>query len=288
MKILVFGANNELGKHYTRLLKQEARAFVSVRDNESGVLDKLNDLITEVRPTQLVNLSLNPGLFRSEQAIEKERSELLSQSCRILLKASKKLKIPLLQHSTVAVFDGSNPKPYLETDTCKANNPLGKLALSLEKKVAKIPQHIILRTEGIYGPESSCFFQDCIALCKANKGRLELLDQRCSPTPVGDVARVILAINKQVDCDADAWGVFHYCALQATHRHTFVEKFLQEAAHLDKEIADVIDELQIETQQSNKSQLENSVLDCSKIMATYGIKQRSRGTSLKEQIAALY
>ncbi len=290
MKLLVFGSNSPLGKSFTQLLKKESVTYIAISDDEPSIYeaDRLATLIKEAEPSQLINLSLNPGLFQSETVISKERISQLSNACTILLKSAKTLKIPFILHSSVAVFDGSNPKPYLETDSCSPKNPLGKLALILEKKVAKYERHIILRTEGVFD-SGTAFIGNTIKDCIANKGKLMLLDQRCSPTPIEDVARVLLAINKQLACNsASPWGVHQYCALQATHRHTFVEDFLIEAAKFDKALAKVIKNLEISRQETSKAQLENSVVDCQHIMSSFGIKQRSRGGAIKELIADLY
>lgn len=279
-----------MGQSFTRLLKRESITYVAIRDDEPAIYQpsKLASLIRDTQPSQIMNLSLNPGLFQSEAALSKQRIEQLNQACSSLLKAAKALKVPLVHHSSVAVFDGSNPKPYLESDPCKPKNPLGKLALVLEKKVAKYSQHIILRTEGIFDVTNTAFFESYIDACKQQQGKIELLDQRCSPTPAADVVRVLFAINRQLDCNASPWGTYHYCALQATHRHTFVEDFLTEASKFDKPLAAVIDNLEITTKESTKTQLENSVVDCQLIMSGFGIKQRSRGTTVKELIASLY
>lgn len=238
MKLLVFGSNSPLGKSFTQILKKESIAFIAISDDEASLYetDRLATLINEAQPSQLLNLSLNPGLFQSEVVISKERIGQLTQACSILLKSSKSQKIPLVHHSSVAVFDGSNPKPYLETDTCSPKNPLGKLALNMEKKVAKYEKHIILRSEGIFDIDTA-FVDNYIKECKEHKGKLILLDQRCSPTPAADLGRVLFAINKQLACNASPWGVHQYCALHATHRHKFVEDLLNEAAEFDTALA---------------------------------------------------
>lgn len=290
MKLLVFGANSQLGQDLTLILKREALKYVAVRDDEASLYQgsTLSELIRQAAPSQILNLSLNPGLFQSEADIDKQRSERLLQASVLLVKAAKSLKVPLIHHSSVAVFDGSNPKPYPETENPSPKNPLGKLALSLEKKVAKYERHVILRTEGIFGLGNPEFFRHCIESCKQDQGKLVLLDQRCSPTPVADAARVVFAINRQLDCNASPWGIFHYCALQATHRHTFVEDFLKLAAEYDRKLAAIMPRLEISTQASGKTQLENSVVDCNKIMATFGIRQRSRGDALRDLIKSIY
>ncbi len=289
MKLLVFGSNSPLGQSFTQLLERESIPFVAIRDDEPDIYEGsvLFNLIKNSQADQLLNLSLDPGLFQSEAIISKQREDRLTEACATLIKVAGLLKTPLIHHSSVAVFDGSNAIPYLETDACKPKNPLGKLALSLEKKVSKYQRHIILRTEGIF-EFATTFFKDCIKTFKEQEGKLILLDQRCSPTPIIDVARVLLAINRQLDCNAIPWGVFHYCSLQATHRHTFVEDFLTEASNYDSDLKALMPKLEINTQESTKVQLENSVVDCQKIMASFGIKQRSRGLAVKELIEAIY
>jgi hypothetical protein len=53
-------------------------------------------------------------------------------------------------------------------------------------------------------------------------------------------------------------------------------------------LAKIIGNLEISTKETTKTQLENSVVDCQHIMSSFGIKQRSRGSAIKELIANIY
>ena len=41
-------------------------------------------------------------------------------------------------------------------------------------------------------------------------------DRRGNPTPADDAARVILAVLKQLDCQAPLWGTYHYGGHEAS------------------------------------------------------------------------
>jgi dTDP-4-dehydrorhamnose reductase len=114
------------------------------------------------------------------------------------------------------------------------------------------------------------------------------MHHRFSPTPAEDAARVMLAIAHQVDCRANAWGTYHYCALQAVNQEQFVEGFLQQAGELDPVLQKTLKNLELKLQDSEPPYIANSALDCSHIMATFGIKQRPRGEAVTAMINSLY
>ena len=50
------------------------------------------------------------------------------------------------------------------------------------------------------------------------------------PTTAEDVARVLLAITKQLSCNIDVWGTFHYAASEPIDEFSLAEVTLAEAS----------------------------------------------------------
>src|SRR5690606_38305858 len=125
--------------------------------------------------------------------------------------------IILLQPSSYRVFDGSRVTAYSETDEPQPLGPLGRALLDMEQAARSLcPRHVIRRSgwrrhegrDGVLGR----------VLNRLEQGEpLGLADgRRGNPCPVDDVARVLLAIRKQLDCAAPLWGTYHYGAQEAT------------------------------------------------------------------------
>lgn len=201
----------------------------------------------------------------------------------------KHLNLPLLHHSTSFVFDGQKVHPYSESDE---TNPVCRYGMSKwygERAIRDaLPLHVILRTDWVFSRDRPNFFQMHIEACKRNHGKLEVMNHRFSPTPAADVARVFLAIARQVDCAAEAWGTYHYCALQAMSQENFVEQFLIEAGKYDPELAEVLPALQVTKLPVQPPYIANTVLSTQRIFETFGIKQRSRAGELTALLQQLY
>ena len=97
-----------------------------------------------------------------------------------------------------------------------------------------------------------------------------------------------MGIVYQVDCHAEVWGTYHYNAMQPVNQDGFVMHVLEEAAKLDKELEKILPELEIELLPVERPYIRNSALNCAKIMATFGIKQRSRGEGVTGVINEIY
>jgi len=123
---------------------------------------------------------------------------------------------------------------------------------------------------------------------KNNNGKIGVVDNRFSPTHAGDVARVVLGIARQVDCNAEVWGVYHYSALQPVNQDQFVLHCLEEAAKHDPVLAEKMTSMVMDLLPVEAPYIRNTSLNCEKIMMTFGIKQRSRAAGVTEVIEALY
>lgn len=293
MKLLVFGANTQLGRELSRLLTDKDVAFATLTSDDVDVLKpkEVVKAVSRINPTQLINVSTFANLQKAEADPEAARiCDLVNtEGVTALARVCEQLNIPMLHHSSSYVFDGVKKEPYREEDetnpTCRYGKSkwLGERALRDETK-----RHIILRTDWLFSAFRGHYFRNLIDTCKKQKGRVEVVDNRFSPTHAGDAARVILGIARQVDCNAEVWGTYHYNAMQPVNQDQFVQHVLEEAGKLDKVLAAVLPDLKIELLPVEKPYIHHSSLNCEKLMATFGIKQRSRGAGVIAVLEALY
>ncbi len=293
VKILVFGDDSILGQDLVRMLDARGVNYETLNKSDVDIL-KSRDVvraISGINPTQLVNVATYSNLLKVEtdQDAAKLCDLVNTEGVASLARVSEQLNIPLIHHSSSYVFDGTKKDTYTEEDTTNPVSRYGQSKWYGERTLREeASQHIILRTDWLFSDSRGSYFRRIIEECKNSKGKVEVVDNRFSPTHTADVARVVYAIIMQIDCNAQAWGTYHYNALQPLNQDQFVELVLEEAAKLDKDIDKLLPSLKIERLPVELPYLKNSSLNCEKIMGTFGIKQRSRGEGVVNVLEQMY
>lgn len=293
MKLLVFGANSQLGRELSSLLADNQVDVVTLTTDELDVLKpkEVFKTVSRINPTQLINVSTYTNLQKAESDPEAARlCELVNtEGVTALARVCEQLGIPMLHHSSSYVFDGKKKETYTEEDEANPQCRYGRSKWYGERTLREeTEKHIILRTDWLFSRHRSNYFLNLIDTCKKQKGKVSVVDNRFSPTPAADAARVIFGIVKQVDCNADVWGTYHYNATQPVNQDAFVQHVLEEAAKLDKRLDKIMPDLKLELLTVSAPYIRNSALNCEKIIATFGIKQRTRGSGVIDVIESLY
>lgn len=293
MKLLLLGAESQLGTALTRVLQEQHIDHAVLATDELDLLKQMEVLkkVTRNSPTQVIHLSFSIGLAQAENDPDAaSRFDIINtRGLSTLAEVCRHLNLPLLHQSSSYVFDGQKVHPYSELDETNPACRYGQSKWYGERAIRDtLPAHVILRTDWMFSKERNRYFRDHIAACKQGSGKIAVMSNRFSPTPARDVALVLLAIAKQVDCAAEVWGTYHYCALQPMSQDHFVENFLQEAARYDEELAIAVKTLQITRLPVHLPYIPNSALNCQRIFDTFGIKQRSRAAELSRLVQDIY
>lgn len=293
MKLLVVGGDSLTGMALQALLAEQKVEHKVLVGGNLNLLQKMEvaKAVSQYAPDQIINVASYGNLELAERDATAARlcDEQNSLVPAVLAEVCSHLNLPLLQHSSSFVFDGAKLHPYLEEDAANPVCRYGRSKWLGERAIRDtIPTHIILRTDWVFSEASPAFFQKHIDDCKAQHGKLEILNHRFSPTPAADVARVLLAIARQIDCIADVWGTYHYCAQQPLSQEVFVEQFLQEAARYDPALAGVLPKLQLNKVPVRLPYIANSVLNGQRLFETFGIKARSRAGAIGAVLRQLY
>jgi len=125
-------------------------------------------------------------------------------------KIAKQNKIKLIHISTDYVFDGTNYKPYVETDTPSPKSVYGQTKLDGELAMQHInPENsIIIRTSWVYSKFGNNFVKTMLRLAETRNEISVVADQIGSPTNAGDLAKAILKILPKIK--NETVEVFHY------------------------------------------------------------------------------
>lgn len=294
MKLLIVGAGTPVGKELIAQLRQRKISFHSLNERHSNFENPalVGQAVSRVAPDQVINLTN----FRaqSQQAVwlaERHQDECRLLNFRLALNLANVCReqgIPLIQLSSPYVFDGEKKLGYNEQDEPMPQGIYGRTALQAEVELQKIERHIIIRTGWLFGTGINDQIKGWIKATKKQNGELKVVRRRFSPTATEDLARVLLAVSHQVDCQASVWGVYHYCGLETKKESEFVLQVLKYASQHDEQVYQLIDTLRITENTLSPPEIPNATLSSKKLFDTFGIKQRSWHVSLQAAIKSLY
>ncbi|MEX0964488.1 MAG: sugar nucleotide-binding protein [Pseudohongiellaceae bacterium] len=294
MKLFLVGANSPTGRGLIEILRKNKIRFLAPADKnfdpDNG--PAITRMVAEFAPTQLINMA--DFISRNHSALK--RAESSEQRCRrinALLPATlagtcNQLNIPMLHLSNSYVFDGEKKLGYSEIDDPNPQGVYGSCTLEGEEAVRKHPAHIIMRSGWLFGNHKIGLIKSWIHSIKKHQGELTVLRRRFSPTPTTDMAAALLAVVRQVDCDANVWGTYHYSGLEIKKEIEFARQTLKYAANHDEEIYQLLDNTKIRENLPRLPELPNSTLSSKKIFDTFGIKQKSWHGYLQETVKTLY
>lgn len=224
-KILVTGANGQLGKELQELAKTiTGYEFKFVSHEEMPVQDVpvVHETIKTVQPDYLINCAAYTAVDKAET--EKEKAFLINgEAPGILAKACTENNCRFIHLSTDYVFSGEGTTPYKETDATGPASVYGASKLMGEEKaVAHDPQAIIIRTSWVYSQFGHNFVKTMLRLMNEKESIKVVNDQQGSPTWAAGLASTIFhLIERMHNKEAEVTGVYHYCDGGITSWHEF-------------------------------------------------------------------
>ncbi len=295
MKLLIVGAGSPVGMELIKQLQQRGVEYFAPEPGRIDPRDPLSvaKVITQCSPDQVINLSsYRAGSQLAILEAEKnpqECDDINHQQASVIAQVCDHLNIPLVQLSSAYVFNGDKKLGYSEMDATKPVGVYGATSLLGEQAICGVlEKHIIVRTGWIFGQGQDELIRRWIADAREAEGAVTVSRRKFSPTPVEDVARVLMAIALQVDCHAKVWGIYHYCGLETKRESEFVQQVLKLAAQHDESIYKLLDHTTLNLLRADPPESANTTLATKKIFDTFGIKQHSWSGSLQSLIKSLY
>lgn len=283
MKLLLVGAESQVGSALVALLDQQAIPYdiLTVDAVLNGATAALASRYREQRVQFIVNADHIEG-FHTEGHTQRELEQRHVLVPQQLAKLAEALQVPLLQLSDYQVYSGMSDKPYREDDEPHAQTLYGVTRWQGELSVQRFTHRfVILRVGTIFCTQGRNVLSVLMDQWKHGMARELSTTLQFSPTPTTDVARVIYAILQQLECDANVWGIYHYCSADVATPYDFAEVLLAARTQFHG----VDNEIRIKPVQGNYPKVRhksrqaaaipvNTVLSCEKILNTFGIRQR--------------
>jgi dTDP-4-dehydrorhamnose reductase len=290
IKLLVIGATGQVGRSVVELAHHDDDFLVIAPDRQALDINNQKSIVAalaESTPDYVVNAAAYTDVEKAESD-EEACYALNRDAVRMLGSACAQANIPLLHLSTDYVFDGNQSLPYTEQDETNPISVYGLSKLEGEKELQKTMAHyILLRVCGVFSPWRKNFVKTMFLVAQDKKELRVVNDQYCCPTGANDIARVLLAIIKQLNCGSTAWGTYHYVAADITTWHDFADAIIHEAALTLKRDLAAITPITTSEYPTKAKRPTNSVLDCQKILNTFGIQQRSWQSDMVDVIKML-
>lgn len=153
MKILITGANGQLGRQFIKTLKFHEYEYLAMKKDQLDITNFNN--VSKVFHTFKPDVVINCAAYNEVDKAEIEFEQALKVNCigvSNLAVLCREIKALLVHYSTDYVFDGEKKGLYLEEDQ---PNPQSKYALSKylgERQIGQILEnYIIFRTSWVYG-----------------------------------------------------------------------------------------------------------------------------------------
>lgn len=193
--------------------------------------------------------------------------------------------MPFLHISTDYVFDGAPGRPWREDDATGPLGVYGASKLAGEQAVAgATPDHVVLRTAWVFSAHGANFVRTMLRVGQGKPEMRVVGDQHGGPTAARDIAGALWTI-------AEAWrdgngrpGVFHYAGAPACTWADFAEAIF---ARSGWDARPAVTRIATADWPTKAVRPANSVLDCGKVAAAYGIPQPDWGKALDAVIEDL-
>ena len=281
-KILVTGANGQLGSEIKVLASQYPHFDFVFTDIDDFPLDKAEEIIANfkgIQPDIVINCAAYTAVDKAEQ--DQTTADAINHlAIATLATLCAESGTKLVHVSTDYVFDGSSPVAYTEEDLPNPKSVYGATKLAGEIACLKnCPESIIIRTAWVYSEFGNNFVKTMLRLMTERDSLGVVNDQVGSPTYAADLAQVILTI-----LNGSKWepGIYHYSNAGEISWFDFASDI--------KEIANKRCDIKGIPASSYPTPAERpafSLLDKSKIKAVYGIEPVDYKTSLKKMMARL-
>jgi dTDP-4-dehydrorhamnose reductase len=281
-KILVTGANGQLGKEIRQLAEEYAGyefIFLGREDLPIHHFEMLRHYFRLYHPAYLINCAAYTAVDRAES--EKDLAfQVNGEALGVMAAVCKEYGTKLLHISTDYVFEGNAGQPYKESDTVHPQSVYGASKLEGERQaLLYCPETLIIRTSWVYSEFGKNFVKTMLKLMAEKESIQVVNDQLGSPTYAADLAEAILQI-----IHSGNWvpGIFHFSNDGVISWYDFAMEIARTAA-LNCQVQP-IPTTSFPTPAKRPSW---SVLDKRKIMEVYGIRIKPWKESLHVCLAKL-
>jgi dTDP-4-dehydrorhamnose reductase len=270
--ILVIGAQGMLGHDLLEIFGDTARG---VSRDEMEITDpaSVEKALKRLRPRVVINSAAYTNVDGCET--ERERAFAVNGDVlRSLALVTKEIGAKLVQISTDYVFDGSKCSPWLEDDPVNPLSVYGSSKLKGEENARLNPDHLIVRTQWLYGLHGKNFVETMLRLGGERDEVAVVHDQFGAPTRTVDLSFAIRALLEK-----DLRGTYHAANAGVCSWCDFARAIFREAG-----LKTQVRPITTEELGRPAPRPRYSVLDCSKLTRDTGFVPEDWREALKKYL----
>lgn len=290
MRILVTGGGGQVGTELGRLPWAADDAVTVLGQDRLDITDRaaVLDTVAALRPDVVINAAAYTAVDRCETetelafAVNRDGPAHLAEACAAGGAA-------LLHISTDYVFDGERQGAYVEDDPVCPLGVYGRSKEAGDRAVReRLDRHVILRTAWVYAAHGANFVRTMLRFGAERDELRVVADQMGCPTSAADIARALARIAGATAGAGEEglWGTYHFAGAGVTSWHGFAEGIFDRAEPVwgrrPRVAAITTEEWPTPTRRPK-----NSALDCSRVVAAFGVDQPRWQDSLAPVVAAL-
>ncbi|MBR5923622.1 MAG: dTDP-4-dehydrorhamnose reductase [Clostridia bacterium] len=290
MKILVTGADGQLGNELKRILKdgvseigeisaeyKDASLFpADIGDFDITDYSSTRRFITDLKPDIIINCAAKTNVDGCETDPD-DAFKANAVGVRNLALSAKEVGAKLIHVSTDYVFAGDGDAPYREWDIIAPKSAYGaSKALGEKYALAFCEKTFIVRTSWLYGYVGKNFVKTVRRVLR-EKGQITVVnDQRGNPTNANDLAHHLLKLALTED-----YGIYHCTGEGVCSWYEFAKKIAAYSGFDENCVLPCTsEEYKSPTKRPAYSALDNMALRCG-----VGNEMRQWETALKEYIS---
>ena len=226
MKILVTGANGQLGQELVQQLQKanvELYAFTKT-DLDICNLSTVQQVVNEIKPHVIINAAAftKVDLAETEQDIA---FNINAYGQRNLAVAAEQVGAKICYISTDYVFDGNATEPYEEYALVNPIGVYGKSKYAGEQLTQPLnSKYFIVRTAWVYGEYGPNFVKTMLRLAKERDELGVVSDQFGSPTYTVDLAAFLIELVQ-----TEKYGIYHCTNSGSCSWYEFAQAIFEES-----------------------------------------------------------
>jgi dTDP-4-dehydrorhamnose reductase len=230
MRVVLFGANGQLGSDIVRLWNDPEVELVGLMRLDADVVDA--EAVSAAVRVHGPDVVINTTAFHNLPLCERDPETCFRVNVlggRNVAAAASEVGAAVVQLSTDYVFDGEKGAPYLEGDARRAVNVYGSAKIATEDMVQQSnPEVLIARVSGLYGLAGSAgkggnFVETMLRLAREGNPIRVVADQVTSPTNTAEIAEALLPLIKD-----GMRGEVHLAATEGCSWHEFATAIFEE------------------------------------------------------------
>ena len=209
MRILLFGAGAQLAQELTQAFAEDE--VIGLAHSQVDICDgpAVERCARKYEPDCLVNTA---AFHRVDDCEDEVATSFAVNTVAVgnLVRIANQLQAVLVHFSTDYVFDGSQRRPYVETDTPNPQSIYAISKLAGEQIVRRYAnRYFLVRTCGLYGhaglgSKRGNFVETMLGLARAGEPIRVVKDQVLTPTSAKDLAERLVPL-----IHASKYGLYH-------------------------------------------------------------------------------